>query len=142
MPNWCNNQVEISHPRIKKMRRLIGYIETGALCYSFAPYPNGEWNYAWCCSNWDTKWDITEADIFDKHTSFIQFSFWTAWAPPIAIYSKMEKQGYDLVALYEEGGVGYCGVYKNGQDREYDYRDKDKPDELKQLIGEEEDNDS
>ena len=57
----------------------------------------------------------------------------------MAIYSKMEKQGYELVALYEEGGMGYCGVYKNGQDREYNYHDKDKPDELKELIGEEED---
>ena len=137
MPNWCDNQVEVSHPRTKKMRRLIGYIETESLCYSFAPYPYGEYSREWCCDNWNTKWDISDTDICDRDTNFIEFSFLTAWSPPISIYSKMKEQGYDVVATYIEGGMGYCGEYKEGQYYDYEFCDKNIPDKFKELIKEE-----
>ena len=121
MPNWCDNQVEVSHPRTKKMRRLIGYIEADALCYSFAPYPNGEWNYDWCVANWSTKWDIGDADIFDGNTNFIEFSFSSAWSPPINIFSKMKEQGYYVKARYAEPGLDYAGIWQDGEEIEWRY---------------------
>jgi len=114
MPNWCENQVEVSHPRTKKMRRLIGYIKADKLLYSFAPYPNGKWNYDWCVENWDTKWDIGDADIFDRDTNFIEFSFSSAWSPPINIFFKMKDQGYYVKARYAEPGMDYAGIWQDG----------------------------
>jgi hypothetical protein len=114
MPNWCENQVEVSHPRTKKMRRLIGYIKADKLLYSFAPYPNGKWNYDWCVENWDTKWDIGDADIFDRDTNFIEFSFSSAWSPPINIFFKMKEQGYYVKARYAEPGMDYAGIWQDG----------------------------
>jgi hypothetical protein len=29
-----------------------------------APYPNGEWDYAWCIENWGTKWDLYKGRIY------------------------------------------------------------------------------
>lgn len=121
MPNWCDNEVEVSHPRTKKMRRLIGYIETDALCYSFAPYPNGEWSYDWCVANWDTKWDIGDTDIFHRDTNFVEFGFSSAWSPPIAIYWRMREQGYDVKARYAEPGMDFAGIWQDGDESTWKY---------------------
>jgi len=136
MPNWCENQVEVSHPRAKKMRRLIGYIEADKLLYSFAPYPNGEWNYDWCVENWDTKWDIGDADIFDRDTNFIEFSFSSAWSPPINIFSKMKEQGYYVKARYAEPGMDYAGIWQDGDNIDWKCHNVPKCEhELQAMIG-------
>jgi len=39
MPNWCNNTLEISHPDIKMMRRVVKGYNRGRLLNEFIPVP-------------------------------------------------------------------------------------------------------
>jgi hypothetical protein len=39
MPNWCNNTLEISHPDIKMMRRVVKGYNRGQLLNEFIPVP-------------------------------------------------------------------------------------------------------
>lgn len=39
MPNWCNNTLEISHPDIKMMRRVVKGYNRGQLLSEFIPVP-------------------------------------------------------------------------------------------------------
>lgn len=76
--------------------------------------------YDWCVANWGTKWDITsdgngEPAVGDDGLS-VQFSFDSAWSPPVGFYGKMEELGFTVDAFYYEGGMGFCGRYSEGDD--------------------------
>jgi hypothetical protein len=100
------------------------------------PNPAGEWQYDWSVNNWGTKW---EADIIDWERSGdneITIYCNTAWSPPIALYDYLGEQGWQVDAIYHEGGMAYAGIYKDGCDEyyEYDVTDKGSIDELPSDI--------
>ena len=79
--------------------------------------------YDWAVSHWGTKWDIdTEGlEFTDNGDGTAQISGWfeSAWAPPITAYDTfLANNDYelDLYANYEEGGMDFAGIYKNGDD--------------------------
>ena len=79
--------------------------------------------YDWCVSNWGTKWDISDEglEFTDNNDGTAQISGWfeSAWAPPITAYDTfLANNNYelDLYANYEEGGMDFAGIYKNGDD--------------------------
>ena len=73
-------------------------------------YGHGNW-YDWSCDEWGTKWNACDTYINDTQDDYFDFSFSTAWSPPIPIlYALSEK--YPLLRFdteYEEEGEGFAG---------------------------------
>lgn len=95
--------------------------------------------YDWAVDNWGTKWDVSadgngEPSVSEDGLS-VQFSFNSAWSPPVAFYERMEDLGFTVDAFYYEPGMGFCGRYTNGVDDYYELRGS--ADEVeKQIPGE------
>jgi hypothetical protein len=80
MPNWCINDVTVSHQDRKVIRRLIRGFKRGRLFSEFIPERLMEWG---------TAGDIgrgadSSLGIVDPHT--IKLEFETRWAPPIPVF--------------------------------------------------------
>ena len=82
--------------------------------------------YDWCVANWGTKWDITSSGNGDPAVGddglTEQFSFDSAWSPPLEFYKKMEEMGFTVDAFYYEPGCAFCGRYSEGVDDYHDIR--------------------
>ena len=78
--------------------------------------------YSWSNANWGTKWEACEAHEVKHSDNFIFVSFDTAWSPPIPFYEKLQDLGFIVKGYYYEGGMGYCGVWDDGDD---DYHEID-----------------
>lgn len=97
-------------------------------------YGYANW-YDWCISNWGTKWDTIGCEIHSADTLSVHTGFYTAWAPPIQFYEKMMELGFEVKALYYELGIGFAGIWENGQDEYYDdIKSPYLPCELVELI--------
>jgi hypothetical protein len=125
MPNWCDNTVTITHADKSKIdtieKVLIDKDSEEGLFSAILPNPSGEWEYDWCVNNWGTKWDANSIDWDRQDDNSIWVSFDTAWAPPIALYEYMERNEYQINAMYHEPGMGFCGRYVDGYDDFYEY---------------------
>ena len=135
MPNWCNNNVEITGPA-----KTINAIWTAAtaegsgLLNAMLPMPeelkdttkgsNGDavnW-YDWAVTNWGTKWDVdTEGLEYTDNgdgTATISGYFDSAWAPPINCYNQFLEANSDCTVhgSYYECGMDFGGFYDNGDD--------------------------
>ena len=148
MPNWCYNTVELTHEDPKMIARARSAFLDRGLLNEFVPIPEelkitagylGEgaeqaaleaqeasnlekhgyrnW-YDYCVNEWGTKWDVTGQEINDIPNGVI-LTFDSAWAPPTGAYDKLLDLGFSVKAMYYEPGMGFCGVWDNGQDDEY-----------------------
>ena len=117
MPNWCDNQATITGPApvISKIKSILEDPE-GELLAWMVPQPNFEGDqdwYAWNVENWGTKWPIADIHIDDdEQDDCIEFSFTTAWAPPINAFETWARGQEDVTfeLKYFEGGVGFVGT--------------------------------
>lgn len=75
--------------------------------------------YDWSVANWGTKWDICEANVNSDDGNIIYLDFDTAWSPPTKAYAKLLEMGYTIHAVYHESGMGFCGIWDNGEDEYY-----------------------
>jgi len=114
MPNWCSNRARITGPApvIEKIKEILES-EDKELLNWMSPRPKAEedW-YNWNIQNWGTKWDICDAYIDDViEDDEIQFSFSTAWAPPIeAFHTWAVNDGRVQFTLeYWEPGCAFVG---------------------------------
>lgn len=41
----------------------------------------------------------------------------------IEFYHELVEQGFEVSAMYNEFGVGFCGEYYNGADQRFDYNE-------------------
>ena len=145
MPNWCNNNISISGPT-KTIKQLWDDAQTGhkfqdddgntveqfGLLNAMAPQPDfdsvtdlkegmPDW-WTWRVSNWGTKWDISDEGLefidYGNGTSEITGWFDSAWAPPIEAYNTFTEANPDcsIQANYEEGGMDFAGIYRDGRD--------------------------
>ena len=126
MPNWCQNVVTVSHAdksKLDEFRQAAVNNQTKAsadfmnvLCPK--PADVGDNWYEWNVSNWGTKWDM---DVFvtEDTDESLTLSADSAWAPPIEFFRHLTEQGYNVKAYYYESGMGFAGIYDNGQDEEY-----------------------
>lgn len=141
MPNWCLNKLTISHEdRSKVMEFVLAYKE-GKVCDHYLPVPrtdDGEliidqthpdyW-YDWCVNNWGTKWDIgsDNGEVHGLNPTIVDneatMSFDSAWSPPIGLYKELVLRGFRVIASYFEPGMGYCGIWKDGDDLYTEYGD-------------------
>ena len=102
---------------------------------NLAEFGHKNW-YDWAVANWGTKWDITAEHNGDPAVSddglSVQFSFDSAWSPPMGAYEKMEELGFAVDAFYYEPGMGFCGRYTDGVDDYHEIRGT--ADEVEQVI--------
>jgi hypothetical protein len=95
--------------------------------------------YDWCVDNWGTKWDLCDAkyeyeDAGDGEAQLV-IDCQTAWGPPLAVYEHLESKGYYVYATYNEGGMGFAGIWEGGHDDHYNYGDMS-PEEVKATLPE------
>jgi hypothetical protein len=120
------------------MEFVIAYKE-GKACEHYLPVPkdeNGElitdefspydW-YRWRINNWGTKWDIgsDNGEVHGLNPTIVDneatMSFDSAWSPPVGLYRELVLRGFRVVASYFEPGMGYCGVWTDGDDLYTEY---------------------
>ena len=138
MPNWCYNNLELSHNDLEMVARAKKAFEDGNFFNEFVPLPEDQednW-YDWHCENWGTKWDVANQFIGLESSKELELYFDTAWSPPLPFYEKMEKLGFKISAEYKEDGMGYIGEYADGVDKcyEYDFSDENWRDGLPDNI--------
>ena len=159
MPNWCNNNIEITGP-IDKIKALwdAAQAEDGGLLNAMVPMPvelkdtvkgsNGDavnW-YDWAVTNWGTKWDVDSEglEFWDNEnlTATITGYFDSAWAPPIEAYNRFleANENCTVTGSYYEMGCDFAGFYDNGDDEhlenlrdEYDLPEDQQSDLFKRL---------
>jgi hypothetical protein len=162
MPNWCNNNIEITGPA-QKIKALwdAAQAEDGGLLNGMVPMPvelkdtvkgsNGDavnW-YDWSVTNWGTKWDVSLEGIEytdnEDGTASISGYFDSAWSPPIDAYNRFLADNEDctIEASYYEMGCDFAGLYDNGDDEhledlreEYDLPEDERSDLFKRLDDE------
>ena len=85
-------------------------------------YGYQDW-YTYCVNEWGTKWDIGYQEDWNEpcdesETTFtVQYN--SAWSPPEAACFKLVAMGFDVTNYYYEPGMGFCGVFKDGEDHQY-----------------------
>jgi len=159
MPNWCNNNIEITGPA-KTINAVwtAAQIEDSGLLNAIVPMPvelkdtvkgsNGDavnW-YDWAVTNWGTKWDVDSEGLEytdnDDGTATISGYFDSAWAPPIGAYDRFleANENCSLTGSYYEMGCDFAGFYDNGDDEhlenlrdEYDLPEDEQSDLFKRL---------
>ena len=159
MPNWCNNNIEITGPA-KTINAVwtAAQVEDSGLLNAIVPMPtelkdttkgsNGDavnW-YDWAVTNWGTKWDVEleglEYTDNDDGTATISGYFDSAWAPPIEAYNRFLEANPDFTVTgsYYEMGCDFAGFYDNGDDEhlenlrdEYDLPEDQQSDLFKRL---------
>jgi len=130
MPNWCMNNLTVSHSDKAMVQKFADAWNSGNTCQHFIPMPEGEDWYSWNISNWGTKWDFGKEEYHDpaevkqngdRYEVGVAPS--TAWSPPLDFYNHLVKLGYGVHASYFEPGMGFCGIYHDGHDNYIDYGD-------------------
>jgi hypothetical protein len=159
MPNYCDNSLTLSHKDKDKVEKLYQAILSNSLCNAVIPLPEvlrdttspsrepnealiaefgtDNW-YDFCVSQWGTKWDIIDSNVslHDDDGEFtITASFLTAWCPPLGIYHRLIEDGFEVSAMYFEGGMCFAGTLNN-EDGESYYEDFESiPNEIKDEFG-------
>lgn len=89
--------------------------------------------YDWRVEQWGTKWEVTrdyaEPEITQSSngTETLNWSFDSAWAPPVGAYAHYLDKHDDvsIFATYYEPGCDFMGVWDSGDDRGYTPGDYD-----------------
>jgi len=88
--------------------------------------------YSFCVGEWGTKWDIGHGDGYDKLTlkdiknNTVRIGFDSAWSPPIEAYQKLCDMGFNIRAMFYEGGCCFCGIWEDGEEESYDIKGNSK----------------
>jgi len=85
-------------------------------------YGASDW-YEWCNSNWGTKWNSSDTQITaeygDDNQYVVSYSFQTAWAPPLPLYSILAKThpNTNIYVCFDESGCEFSGwrYYAGGE---------------------------
>ena len=123
MPNWCYNNLTLTHDEPAMIDRAISGFQNDTLANEFVPQPESEkdnW-YDWCVSNWGTKWDFGGKEYDREDDNTVKFSFDTAWSPPVEFFRQLEELGFTVRAIYYEPGMAFCGSYQDGFEENYEF---------------------
>ena len=136
MPNWCMNNVTVSHEDPEMMLKFKAAFEADKLFETMAPLStkDGQWDYGTAVDEWGTKWHTIGGDFsLDEGNKSGTGWFDTAWSPPIGFYETLAEQGFEINATYMETGMGFAGSWSNddGDDcYNYDFSDPDWRDDI------------
>ncbi len=89
---------DTSSPSFPRNKMLIG------------KYGFDNW-YDWRIRNWGTKWDV-QAVLEDEGDGYLDYSFQSAWSPPVEWLEKVARD-YPQLSFrleYEEEGRDFVGV--------------------------------
>lgn len=152
MPNWCSNSLTIT-PKDNDKKTLIelkafyfenkGAIDGEASELTFSssvPVPKnltGEQAYDYRVNKWGTKWEPYEV-YFENRGDELNYTFQTAWAPPIQWAEKTSKLYPNLIFSleFEEPGVGLFGGIQ-ASDGDVSEWENDQPGEGEEIDSEE-----
>jgi hypothetical protein len=98
-------------------------------------YP--DW-WQFCVSQWGTKWDVGGENEYVERTepTLAEFTFDSAWSPPIVSYERLTELGFGVEAYYWEPGLTFAGVYTSEEGNDYwEYGDMT-PDEIREEMPE------
>lgn len=75
-------------------------------------YETEEW-YAWCNTNWGTKWGDYDTELVSESPTHLNFQFTTAWGPGVDGILNISRRFSKLVFIneFEESGMCFCGAY-------------------------------
>jgi len=127
MPNWCNNQIEITATSPQEFKKFHEYMGDYFSFERIVPTPlTADGNvienwYTWRLEHWGTKWDLDKEEFLAGNQDAWKFSdtddsatlnFDTAWGPPIeALKNLVEKFPALTINLkYFEPGMAFGGV--------------------------------
>lgn len=145
MPNWCDNRAILRHEDVKVIDALeaemIKKNDDGlSMACPFQhlrprPLAEEDW-YNWNIQNWGSKWDANTIDWDRGGDNELTIYFDSAWSPPVALYEYLTEQGWEVDAVYHESGMGYAGMFVDGEDfyHEYDLSDLDSIEQLPEEI--------
>ena len=98
-------------------------------------YGYQDW-YTYCVNEWGTKWDIGYQEDWnepcDESETTFTVKYNSAWSPPEAACFKLVAMGFDITNYYYEPGMGFCGVFKDGEDHQYSTGEA--PKELQEVF--------
>lgn len=140
MPNWCENSLSL-FGEYEILMNFFKENKTDNSELSFeklVPFPDGNYDRDFAVSEWGTKWEPSniyliftpeELESLNEETrnNFkIEYSFDTAWGPPINWLEKVSKKYKNIIfeIEYAEGGCDFAGIqiYKQGElTHEVDY---------------------
>jgi hypothetical protein len=86
---------------------------------NIAKHGFSDW-YSWNIANWGTKWEACEPFISGHDSNFLSASYDTAWSPPTRFYEHLQELGFVVRAYYFEPGMGFCGIWDDGDDQYYE----------------------
>jgi hypothetical protein len=131
MPNWCSGRATITGPEpvISEIKTILEDPE-GNLLNWMVPEPQFEGDqdwYMWRVNNWGTKWPLSDVYIDnDTEPDSIEFSFSTAWAPPVEAFETwaINDGRVQFNLEYWEPGAGFVGsVNYDGEYIDHEYVD-------------------
>jgi len=134
MPNWSINNLQVSGDKVdielfkKKAKgedtelslnslhpvpaELMGTVSPSSPRKKMliGKYGADDW-YDWRIRNWGTAWDV-QAVMEDEDEKYLQYSFDSAWSPPVEWLEKVARD-YPQLSFrleYEEDGMDFMGV--------------------------------
>ncbi len=122
MPNWVYNNVSLKVKNEAESDKLKIFLKENESVFSFnkiIPRPESEeanW-YDWNVSNWGTKWDANDAHLSIGADGELDYSFSTAWSPPLHVLKKLSNLFPTVPMNYhfrEEQGWGGEATILNG----------------------------
>jgi hypothetical protein len=147
MPNWCMNNITVSHADPAKVQEFADAYNSGQTCDHYLPVPKEYYEdtgpfprwYNYCINTWGTKWDFGKGehdDLAVVENNEVSISFDSAWSPPNGLYDELHRQGYILNGSYWEPGMAFCGTIEDGMDLYVEYEDHSEiPDHLWDEYG-------
>ena len=148
MPNWCSNNLILTHSDPAQVERAVNAYKRGELLNEFCPCPtelreadaklkafaNAEvkndnmtkygyesW-YDWSVAHWGTKWDVgdnIDPEDYTPGDNQVMLYFDSAWAPPIRGMEQLESAGFEVQLYYWEPGMAFCGMYLTSSGDKY-----------------------
>ncbi len=132
MPNWCENNVSLTHSDESKLLELENILKTfpteidvmqglerksnAKFFEYYLPRPIDipdndviDWNQ----KSWGTKCEPEIINFKRDNDKTITISMDTAWSPPIGLYEYCVKNGWVVEALYHEPSCAFCGRFTN-----------------------------
>jgi len=126
MPNWCKNDVIVSGDEedVTKFKNLMTNdgqdFEEGFSFNKIVPQPDNILLdslkvYDWNIENWDTKWDASSVSVYFDEEDYMEFSFLTAWSPPINVINKLKEMfpNLNVSGGYIGEGWEFAGTFND-----------------------------
>ena len=118
MPNWCDNEVTITHNDKDVINGIVDAIKQDQGLFMHI-LPINEDDEDECYEKWGTKWDAQRVQIVKIADFYVDLTFETAWCPPVNLYDHMVENGYEIYAKYAEPGCDFCGLFADGGCEDY-----------------------